>query len=195
MVDHNDEFIPFRPIPRLRRDIVITEKLDGTSGQIAISDDGLVRAGSRERWLTPEEDNYGFAAWVKEHEQELAAGLGPGRHYGEWWGEGICRGYGLSERRFSLFNEKRWGDMAQPTSPHSFAQYRPACCHVVPLLYRGPFTHEALDDMLELLRQTGSVAAPGFMRPEGVIIFHTVSNSLFKVTLEHDDKPKREASR
>ena len=35
--------------------------------------------------------------------------LVPGRHFGEWWGSGIQRGYGLDEKTFSLFNAYRWG--------------------------------------------------------------------------------------
>lgn len=43
---------------------------------------------------------------------------------------------------------------------------------------------------LEQLRTRGSVAAPGFMKPEGVVVFHTASQQLFKVTLENDDERK-----
>jgi hypothetical protein len=79
---------------------------------------------SRSRWITPDDDNFGFAAWVEANRDELLT-LGPGRHFGEWWGSGIQRGYGLpkGEKRFSLFNVSRWGES------------RPACCHVVPVLY------------------------------------------------------------
>src|SRR5687767_1693749 len=84
-------FTPFPSISRLSRDIVVTEKLDGTNAQIHITQDGRVLAGSRNRWITPEADNFGFARWVAAHEDELRA-LGPGSHYGEWWGQGIQRG-------------------------------------------------------------------------------------------------------
>jgi hypothetical protein len=65
----------------------------------------------------------------EEHRDDLLT-LGPGRHFGEWWGAGIQRRYGLTEKRFSLFNVTRWGEA------------RPACCHVVPTLYRGPFSDD-----------------------------------------------------
>lgn len=39
----------------------------------------------------------------------------------------------------------------------------------------------------------GSVAAPGFMKPEGIIIFHIQSQLLFKKTLERDEEPKSKA--
>lgn len=47
-----------------------------------------------------------------------------------------------------------------------------------------------IDAALERLRSQGSVAAPGFMNPEGVVVFHAASRSLYKVTLERDHEPK-----
>jgi hypothetical protein len=176
-------FQPFSKIPRLSRDIIITEKLDGTNAQVFISEEGIIYAGSRNRWLTLENDNYGFARWVEENKTSLLA-LGPGRHYGEWWGQGIQRGYGLKERRFSLFNVGRWG----PGSA------RPACCESVPILYEGWFSMHPVFRALEKLEESGSVAAPGFMKPEGIVIYHTAGNYLFKKTLENDDKPKGASS-
>jgi hypothetical protein len=34
------------------------------------------------------------------------------------------------------------------------------------------------------------VAVPGFMRPEGVVIFHTASGTLYKKTVKDDHQPK-----
>ncbi len=187
------EFNAFPKIARLNREMVITEKIDGTNAQVeiflegtipantpvtAIAGDFIICAGSRNRYITPQNDNQGFARWVAEHHQELAQ-LGPGRHYGEWWGHGIQRTYGLTEKRFSLFNVARWMDSPPP-----------ACCHVVPTLYRGPFDTAEIKYQLDNLGFYGSVVAPGWMRPEGIVIFHTHSNSLFKVTLEDDAKGK-----
>src|SRR5512133_2019075 len=106
------EFQSFGKISRLSRDMVITEKIDGTNGCIYIGEDGEFLVGSRTRWITPECDNHGFARWAYDHKDELVLGLGPGRHYGEWWGSGIQRGYDLpkGEKRFSLFNVHRWGE-------------------------------------------------------------------------------------
>lgn len=172
-------FTPFQSIPRLKRGIVVTEKIDGTNAQIFITEDGRVLAGSRSRWITPDDDNYGFARWVAEHEDELHR-LGPGHHFGEWWGQGIQRRYGLEEKRFSLFNTGRWNAENPP----------PACCHIVPVLYTGDFDTREIDAQLEHLRTNGSVAAPGFMRPEGVVIYHAQSRQLFKVTLDKNDGHK-----
>ena len=105
------DFVAFPKIPRLSRRCVITEKIDGTNACIFIGEDGEFLVGSRTRWITPENDNHGFARWAYEHKDELL-GLGPGRHFGEWWGQGIQRGYGLKEKRFSLFNTSRWMDDA-----------------------------------------------------------------------------------
>jgi hypothetical protein len=174
------EFVPFRKIPRLSREITITEKIDGTNGVIWVNETGDdILVGSRTRWITPEQDNAGFARWAYEHKQELLT-LGPGFHYGEWWGQGIQRNYGLKEKRFSLFNVFKWGD--------DFI--RPACCSVVPVLYRGMFETMVIDCMLSNLAMHGSYAAPGFMNPEGVVIYHTASGQYFKKTIINDEKPK-----
>lgn len=174
-----NDFEPFNKIARLTRECVVTEKIDGTNAQIFIDEDGSIRAGSRKRWITPQDDNFGFARWVAEHEDELIE-LGPGRHYGEWWGLGIQRGYGLTEKRFSLFNTARWADDS----------VRPACCGVVPTLYQGTFNTNAVNLALLRLRDQGSEAAPGFMDPEGVVVFHLASRQLFKKTLDNDALPK-----
>lgn len=176
------DFEEFPKMPRLSREIIITEKIDGTNAQVAISDDGLIMAGSRTRWITPEADNFGFAAWVRAHEDELRK-LGPGRHFGEWWGRGVQRGYGLTEKRFSLFNVSRWADE------------RPACCNVVPILYRGKFTTDAAHDAIRMLVQCGSQAAPGFMNPEGIVVFHIAGNVGFKKTIHKDEVPKAQAGK
>lgn len=177
------EFVPFPKIARLNREIVITEKIDGTNASIHITEEGGVFAGSRSRWITPEDDNYGFARWVKDNGEALRVGLGFGIHYGEWWGAGVQRRYGLAEKRFSLFNVHRWSDDT----------VRPAICHVVPTLYKGPFSETAIKSSVEMLRVGGSIAAPGFMKPEGVIVFHTASHDLYKVTVEKDEEPKGKA--
>lgn len=175
------EFIPFRSIGRLSREIVITEKIDGTNACICITEDGQFLTGSRTQWIYPEKtrDNFGFSKWAHENKEELLK-LGVGTHYGEWWGQGIQRGYGLKEKRFSLFNTHRWGDDS----------VRPVCCSIVPILYTGNFDTARVDDILEFLKSNGSVASRGFMKPEGVVIYHSQANVLFKKTIEKDDKGK-----
>ncbi len=172
-------FVAWPKIARLSREIIVTEKLDGTNAQIIISDDGTeIAAASRTRLITPEDDNFGFAGWVERNKEALLQ-LGPGRHYGEWWGNGIQRGYGLKEKRFSLFNTTRWVD-SSVSGPWD----------VVPVLYQGPFDLSRIDDCLEGLDAEGSVAAPGFMKPEGVVVFHTASKVMYKKTLDKNDGHK-----
>ncbi len=66
------------------------------------------------------------------------------------------------------------------------------CCHLVPILYAGLIGGNAIDGCLYKLRTEGSLAAPGYMNPEGIVIYHTHSRHLYKVTLETDEKPKGE---
>ncbi len=182
----------FGKVPRLNREMVITEKLDGTNGLIAITDDGQICAGSRNRWLTPENDNFGFARWVEGNKTELLK-LGPGLHYGEWWGAGIQRNYGLKEKRFSLFNASRWMDMPGGGVSPMQADGVGTVIHgisVVPILARGPFNSEHVAKVIEVLREHGSFAAPHFMDPEGVIVYHEASGKIFKVTCKNDESPK-----
>lgn len=175
------DFVPFPKIARLTRGCCITEKIDGTNASIWISDNVLnpeFRVGSRTRWIVPEDDNFGFATWAYAHKEELLS-LGPGHHFGEWWGGKIQRGYGLTEKHFSLFNTMRWT-----------AENTPACCSVVPELYKGEFRTEAVDAQVERLRAEGSLAAPGFMKPEGIVVYHIAVGTYFKKTLEKDEQPK-----
>lgn len=173
------EFKEFTKIARLSREMVITEKIDGTNGLIAIGENGEFEVGSRSKWITPADDNHGFAKWAYEHKNELMT-LGTGYHYGEWWGHGIQRGYGLNLKRFSLFNTARWSNDS----------IRPTCCHVVPVLYSGMFDTTQIDFIMARLLVYGSNAAPGFMKPEGVVIYHTAARMYFKKTFEKDDSGK-----
>lgn len=187
------EFRAFPKITRLNQNWVITEKLDGTNACVVVDDALQVSAQSRTRVIAPGNDNYAFAAWVADNSAELAK-LGPGYHFGEWWGMGIQRNYNLAERRFSLFNVGRWFDRHGTNDsllPNNTAgiQYVPECCHVVPILARGR-GHETVEFALATLREMGSHAAKGFNQPEGVIAFHSQSQQYFKVLLENDDVPK-----
>lgn len=216
-MDDTYEFQPFEKIARLKRELVITEKLDGTNAHVCIGPipegiqasyeyvldirDGMaLLAGSRKRWIAPEgtlwdhgsckddepnkklkgTDNFGFALWVTENLDELWK-LGEGRHYGEWYGKGIQRGYGLEDKRFALFNVARWGSHNPNT---------PACCEVVPLM-----PDSDPDDAMANLHHFGSaVGGPDhvFMDPEGIVVYHTASRTLYKQTFDQDGGKWRE---
>jgi hypothetical protein len=202
-------FQPFPKIPRLFRQAVITEKIDGTNAAVVLVPyqqadvDQLpfslatvpdpahgmylsVLAQSRSRYLTAEQDNFGFAAWVKAHAEELAA-LGPGVHFGEWWGKGIQRGYGLDEKRFSLFNVSRWygAEGPRPVS-EPLARHAPECCDVVPVISAGVFCESLVEDAVSRLAGHGSFAAPGYDNPEGICIYHDAAGHYFKITFDGD---------
>lgn len=186
------EFIPFPKIARLNRDCTITEKLDGTNAGVhiynrndrapddmvtAVLGNFVIWASSRTRYIKPGNDNYAFADWVAKNAEDLC-NLGIGSHFGEWWGKGIGRNYGLTKRHFSLFNTSRW------------AQQRPTCCEVVPVLYEGPFDTNKVHVELHALKTSGSVAVPGWTKPEGLVVFHHALGLPLKVTCEKDEKPK-----
>ena len=156
-------------------------------------------AASRNRWLTTgkQNDNHAFAYWVKENAEELFQ-LGPGRHFGEWYGKGIQRGYGIEEKRWALFNVSKWAkrnngvylnDLREKTNNPKL-EYCPNCCEVVPILYEGMFDTQMIDIVLHQLEREGSRAVPGYFDVEGVCIFHTASGQYFKKTIVGDDKPK-----
>lgn len=174
------EFVPFAKIARLSRPMIITEKIDGTNACVWWSDDMTeMRIASRSKWITYHTDNHGFARWALEHQEELER-LGPGYHFGEWWGRGIQRNYGLDHKRFSLFNTSRWND-----------DTKPVCCHVVPTLYVGTFDTRQIHNEVLDLQISGSHAAPGFKEPEGVMVFHVAAGHYFKKTIVKDDEHKR----
>jgi hypothetical protein len=183
------EFVSFPKIARYSRSVCVTEKIDGSNAQVFIGEDGEFLTGSRNRWITPEDDNYGFSRWAHEHKEELLT-LGPGRHFGEWWGNGIQRGYGLpnGDKRFSLFNVSRW--LLHGQEPVGTKQVLPPCVGLVPLLWSGSMDELRVDEILECLRSHGSYAVNGFLNPEGIVIYHTAGNVCFKKTLEHDATPK-----
>lgn len=163
------DFVAFPKIARLDSECTITEKIDGTNACVIVTEDGDVFAQSRSRLITLTDDNYGFARWVAEHANELCE-LGVGHHYGEWWGQGVQRKYDQDRKRFSLFNVSRWADDAE----------RPACCDVVPILWVGPFLSAPFAAIEDDLRSHGSHAAPGFLRPEGFMVYHHRLNAYVK---------------
>ena len=207
------EFTPFPKIGRLNKDMVVTEKLDGTNAAVGITEDGNVYAQSRKQIITPEKDNFNFAAWVAEHEEELIK-LGPGVHFGEWWGSGIQRGYDLREKRFSLFNTGRWNSELNKyvTDPYAYIKddgeeavegldlrgethcIECPVCHVVPLLAVHTFDTGLIQAIYTQLKFRGSVAAPGFENPEGVVVFHTARGTLFKLSDAKVPPPEHDRS-
>lgn len=176
----------FKPFPKISREVTVrvTQKIHGTNAQIVVSDDGTVRAGSRNRWITPEHDNYGFAAWVHDNSDALPQLLGRGTHYGEWAGPGINSGEGLSKRTLVLFDCWRYPSL--DIEPHGLP------LRTVPLLFEAvcriddlPFA--PITACINDLRANGSKLVPGFMRPEGVVV--QIGDRRYKYTYEQECVP------
>lgn len=167
------EFQAFKSIERFKGiGVIITEKIHGTNAQVYIQEDGQVFAGSRNRWLSVADDNYGFANWVEQNKSAICELLGPGRHFGEWYGAGVNSGYNLKTKRFALFNTGRFSNKPLPEG-----------VDVVPVLYAGKWTETIVEETMAKLKESGSVLVPGFTRPEGVVIFfpqlQTFAKSVF----------------
>lgn len=162
-------FEAFPKIPRLESEsIVVTEKIDGTNAQLLITGTDLY-VGSRTRWITPEVDNYGFARWAYENKEELLK-LRPGRYYGEWWGNGIQRTYDQERKNFSFFHY-----------PEPFpVDFNLQNVDVVPMLYTGQFDFGMIQRCIDEMKEHGSYAAKGFMKPEGIMVYLCRSKQYYK---------------
>lgn len=169
------EFVAWPKISRFHSEtMMITEKIDGTNAAIVITNDDIY-AQSRKSLITPEKDNFGFAKWVADNSDTLREDLGEGRHFGEWWGLGIQRNYGLAHKRFSLFNAHRFAEAA----PY----FQTSSMYVVPILYAGPWEGATVDSVhYELTEHTGSMAAPGWTKPEGVVVYLRNAGVSYKIT-------------
>lgn len=174
------EFQPWPSIARLHRGMVVTEKIDGSNAAVVISDEGEFFAQSRKRIIEPGNDNFGFAAWAHANQDALTEILGVGRHYGEWFGHGIQRGYGFPPgvRKFALFNTKRWGKADLRAVP---------ALTVVPVIYQGEFSTTMIDTVMQDLKENGSKMVPGFLNPEGVVAMHVAAGAVFKSTFDDCD--------
>lgn len=193
------EFQTFPKIPRLNRTCVVTEKIDGTNGQLYIVPkgtdaaglfdteygiqvgDATIFAGSQNRWVSYKEDNHGFFKWAAEHAEDLVKQLGFGQHFGEWWGSGINKRYAGAPKQFSLFNTHRW----LPAKEQGLL----SVCNVVPVLYQGNFDTKMCNILLVDLKERGSRVWPG-AEAEGIIVYHQAAGTFFKATCEKDESPK-----
>lgn len=154
-------------------------------GMFRANDDFYYRvyAGSRTRWITPDDDNFGFAKWVDENKQELVAKLGEGQYFGEWAGPGINSGEGLTKKTFVLFDHWKF----PPERP------LPVDCAVVPVLYSGPLHEHMIGTVMLKLKEEGSVLAPGFMRPEGAVI--EIAGVRYKKVFDAEETKWKEGSK
>lgn len=198
------EHIPFESIPRLSKPIFCSEKLHGVNVGFHIDPEtDQVVAQSRKQLITLANDVNGFARWVHENADALREQLGYGLHFGEWFGPGVQKKHftNMTEKRFSLFNTGRWTSefneaVLAGADPDDVDQLSTVCtksplCHVVPLLAVAstPFDPKIMG-LIEKLKAHGSYAAPGWMRPEGVVLYFTAADQYFKWFCENDHVPK-----
>ena len=181
-------FKPWPKIPRVSNEsFIVTEKIDGTNACIVIQTKTgnnklpvpmplaetythFIWAQSRTRMVYPECDNFGFAEWVRDNKETLIQELGAGYFYGEWWGKRIQRGYNLNERRFSLFN------------PNIVS----SVCSAVPIIGTTDMEHlyKDLEEFASVLKDKGSLASPGFMKPEGLVIYAEQAKTHWKYIID-----------
>ena len=177
MSNEEPKHVKWPSITRLSKATVyLSEKIDGTSCGIHVSDGKITAVQSRNQLLENGKDQNGFAAWVRANEATLVEDLGDGIHFGEWAGPGIQKGYGLKEKTFFLFDTRHYG---RPWLTPNLS--------VVPLLRTCQLDTAVFKEVLEELKTNGSVASPGFMRPEGIIAFVYDTQTRFKILCENDN--------
>lgn len=187
-------------ISKVLGNVTVTEKIDGTNACLVFDADGNMFAQSRNRVITPASDNQGFARWAYRYQEELFHILGEGRHFGEWWGKGIGRKYGMEHNVFSLFNVGRFyktgpdgldsmSTRAQGTS--IFDQVS-----AVPHLFTGEYGSDAMKAAVTDLQDNNSKAAAqhgiDFADPEGVCFYFREFDKVAKLVFAHPGKHKWE---
>ena len=178
---------------------VISEKIDGTNGLIEINETN-VRFGSRNRYISFSDDNAGFANFFKDYEarfKDAAKDITtdksyPLRIYGEWFGRGIQRGYGLKDKFFMPFSSFYSEKLIEYQVPNVITPN---------IMYTGKFSMEVVDTCMQQLKLNGSGVVKDYKQPEGIVIFFPKYNFRLKETFdgakwkdalpksEHDKKP------
>lgn len=193
-----EKFVPWPKIWRDPLTMIITEKMDGTNGQIIIqrveepnnmpvtytNDEYRILVGSRRRYIQPESvsgqkasDNYGFAAWVLENAEVLIETLGIGQHFGEWCGPGIQGNpLKLEKKIFYLFNVNRWlpSLIIDPNWPSHIG------LSVVPVLHEGPADEENIEKIMLYLKENSPES-------EGIVVYYPQANYMRKLTFKYSD--------
>lgn len=179
--------VEFREWPKIPRGtgetVTITEKIDGTNACIIVEINSggvaeVVGVQSRNKLITPNDDNMGFANYVEQNKEELASKLGEGYHYGEWAGPGIRKNHhNLEKKTLFLFNSNRWQDGRQE---------RPAGVECVPVLYEGQPIKENGDNAIDIAMQDLWLNAKNAgYHPEGIIVWYHKTKRYEKYTFEN----------
>lgn len=189
---------------------VISEKIDGTNGLIEINETN-VRFGSRNRYISFSDDNAGFANFFRHYEarfEDVAKDIitkepessdesYPLRIYGEWFGCGIQRGYGLKDKFFMPFSFFYGEKLIEYQVPNVITPN---------IMYTGKFSMEVVNTCMQQLKLNGSGVVKDYKQPEGIVIFFPKYNFRLKETFngakwkdgspksEHDKKPVIDSS-
>lgn len=115
-------------------------KIHGSNAAIRVDNDRRIVAQSRNRDLTPEDDNFGFAMWVQLNEawvKDIIFGDDPFVIFGEWAGRGVIGGTSASqaEKFFAVFHIQRpTTSFSEPAAIRGFlsSPHKPDNVHVIP---------------------------------------------------------------
>lgn len=210
------EFEAWPKTPRLNRDIVITEKIDGTNAAIQIikltdANSELVYGDLRQ--FPDEIDNDKVTAFYVvqgEHFAVIAQSrnriITPGKGTDNAGFAGWVRENGstlVQDLGEGIHYGEWWGQSIQHgygmdhkvfslfnTHRWGAASFITENLRVVPVLYAGPFDQSEINKVLEDLKAFGSYARAFHPKPEGIIIYHTAAKQVFKVLCENDEIPK-----
>lgn len=150
-------------------------KIDGTNSQVFLKDDGTLGFGSRNREITPEDDNAGFALSMTQNE-ELYNGLltilkaNPNYIiYGEWLVPHTLKSYTHDAwKKFYVFDVL--DESTGKYLPYSqYVKLFESCpqCRIIPLMCE--MEDPTPDQVMEKLKQTGAfLCATGL--GEGIVI-------------------------
>lgn len=184
--DTMGQFKGWGSTPRENKKKTVLEKIDGTNACVVIYD-GQVKAQSRKRMITPDDDNYGFAKWVYDNAGVLMDTLGFGYHYGEWFGEGIQKNpLGIEGKRFALFHATKY------TEDNGYELNKVDGLETVPLLHHGQCNIWTIPQIVEDLEMYGSkvkgAATDGTVaaKAEGIIVWNNETKTRTKILLEND---------
>jgi RNA ligase len=162
--------------------VQVFPKLDGTNASVWLSENGELRAASRKRDLSLDDDNAGFMAWAVAQPNLLAYLKAHPTHrlFGEWLVPHALRTYEATAwGRFYIF------DIAIDKAPHEilhdsdaqveyldFETYKPILSEYnldfVPLI--ATLTNPTEDDLMPLLEQNTFLITPEKGYGEGIVL-------------------------